>query len=323
MNKLLINKSLLLALSFCFLILFADKAESADPKSLTIGTANTGGAYYPIGKAMADLLTNKLGIKTTAQTTGGAVENNTLIEKGKVDIAITHGSLAFHALNGNDPYSTKHQNLMLMFSGLSKGVFQVIVKDDSRIKTINDLKGKKIVLGPIGGAAIVMTKDVLGAFGMSFNDIKPFYVSYDDGVNDMMAGIVDAVVVQSAIPSPAILQLKAAKRNIRLISIDDNSLDTLLKKYSFYSKIKIPKDQYGLTQEISTVYVNNIVVVSKTLSTDLVYKMTRLFFENADRIVKSHPAAKELTLENAVKSIPIPIHPGAAKYFKEKGYNVK
>ncbi len=318
------KESILVALTVCVLMAFALESKSAEPKQskppkfLTIGTASTGGAYYPIGIAMADLITNKLGIQTTAQTTGGAVENNGLVEKGRADIAITHGSLAYHALNGNPPYSMKHQNLALMFSGLSKGVFQVVVKENSPIKTIADLKGKKLVLGPTGGGGITMTMDILSVFGMSFGDIKPVYLSYDDGVNDMIDGNVDAVVVQSAIPSPAIYQLTAAKKKIRLIGLDENSINKVLKKYPYYVRIDIPRDKYGLSQDTSTVYVNNVVVVNKMLSDDLVYSITKLFFENVDRITKSHPAARDLTLENAVHAIPIALHPGAARYFKEK-----
>lgn len=290
-----------------------------NPKFLTIGTANTGGAYYPIGIAMADLLTNKLNIQTTAQTTGGAVENNTLVETRKADLAITTGAMAFNAYNGNEPYKQKLQNLTLMFSGLSKGVYHVIVNENSPIKTINDLKGKKVVLGPPGGAAIPMTIDVFSAYGMTLNDIKPVYVSYDDGTEGMTSGNYDAVVVQSAIPAPSIFQLTASKKPIRLISLEEEMIGMLLKKFPYYARMDISKEAYNLPQSTATIYVANVVIVNKALSEDLVYNMTKLIFENVERITASHPSAKDLTIQNAVKAMPLPLHPGAAKYFREKG----
>lgn len=297
----------------------ASVAAAPNPKFLTIGTANTGGAYYPIGIAMADLLTNKLGVQTTAQTTGGGVENNILVSTGKADLAITTGANAYSAWNGTAPYKAKQENIALMFSGLSKGVYQIVVNENSPIKTIKDLKGKKVVLGPPGGAAIPMTVDVFAAFGMTLNDIKPVYVAYDDGTEGMVSGSYDAVVVQSAIPAPSIYQLTASKKPIRLVDIDEDILKAIDAKYPYYTRIDIPKEAYGFAKTTATIYVSNVVIVNKNLSDDFVYSMTKLFFENVDRIIASHPSAKELSLDNATKGMPLPLHPGAARYFKEKG----
>ncbi|MDF2676156.1 MAG: family transporter solute-binding subunit [Bacillota bacterium] len=297
----------------------SNETSQKTPKFLTIGTANTGGAYYPIGIAMADLLTNNLKISTTAQTTGGAVENNTLVGSGKVDLALTQGSMAYQAVNGNAPYDKKIENISLMFSGLSKGVFQIIVNENSSIKTIQDLKGKKVVLGPPGGGAIPMTTDVFSVLGITMDDIEPVYVSYDDGTDGLTDGNYDAVVVQSAVPSSSIVQLTAAKKPVRLIGLDDETIKKVTEKFPYYAQVDITKDVYGLTEDTNTVFVSNCVVVSNNLSDELVYNMTKLFFENVDRIAASHPSAKSLTLEGAVETLPIPLHPGALKYFEEMG----
>lgn len=291
------------------------------PKFLTIGTANTGGAYYPIGIAMADLLTNTLKIQTAAQTTGGAVENNILVNTRKADLAITQGSMAYQAYNGNEPYKEKLQNISLMFSGLSKGVFQVVVNENSSIKTIQDLKGKKVVMGPPGGGAIPMTTDVFSVLGMTLDDINAVYVSYDEGTEGLTDGNYDAVVVQAAIPSSAISQLTATKEPVRLISVDAETIKKVLDKFPYYAQIEIPKETYGFAENVPTLYVSNVVVVNNELSEELVYDMTKLFFDNVDRITASHPAAKELSIGNATKAMPIPLHPGAEKYFKEMGVN--
>jgi TRAP transporter TAXI family solute receptor len=306
---------LILMIVFGNSMLFA----SGDPKFLTIGTAASGGAYYPIGIAMADVITNKVGIQTTAQITGGAIENNSLISTKGVDIAISQSVMSYKAVKGLPPYKAKMPKVMGMFSGLSKGVFQIVVNKNSTIKSIKDLKGKKIALGPAGGGAITTFLEVFKAYGYTENDFKPIYSSYEQAADSLVDGNLDAILVHAAIPTAAITQITAAKKPIRFISIEDNVLKKLLKKYSYYAKQTIPKEMYGIDAPVSTFYIANIVVVRKDLSADLVYRITKAMFENVETIQASHPSVKGLKLENAVEGMPIPWHPGARKFFKEKG----
>lgn len=292
--------------------------KSERPKFITIGTASQGGAYYPIGIAIADIITNKLGIQANPQVTGGAVENNKLINDKSVDIAITQGPMAYAAVNGTDPYEEKLSDVQLLFNGLSKGVLQIVVNAKSDIRSIKDLKGKKVVLGPAGGGAINVINDVFAVYGMTINDIQALYISYDEGTTALTDGNADAVVVQAAIPSPAITQLTASKKDIRLLSIEDEILNEILKKYPYYSQIEISKEIYGIDPG-KTIYLSNMVVINKNISEELAYEITKALFENIYTIRNSQPSAKGLSLESAVESMPIPMHPGAQKYFKEIG----
>lgn len=310
--------------SLCFLAILLTFTSSvalaaSDPKFLTIGTASSGGAYYPIGIAMADIITNKLGIQTTAQITGGAIENNSLIQNKGVDIAISQGVMSYNAVNGLPPYKNKLTDVTGMFNSLTKGVFQLVVNKKSSIKTMKDLKGKKIALGPAGGGAITTFLEVFTSYGFTEKDFQPVYISYEQAADSLVDGNLDAILVQAAIPSPAITQQTAAKKPLRFIAIEDDMLAKLMKKYSYYSKITIPKEMYNTDAPVSTFYIANMVVVNKTLSADLVYRITKAFFENIATIRKSHPAVKGLTLESAVEGMPVPLHPGAEKYFREKG----
>lgn len=304
-----------------FLLTFTSSVvlAASDPKFLTIGTASSGGAYYPIGIAMADIITNKLGIQTTAQITGGAIENNSLIQNKGVDIAISQGVMSYNAVNGLPPYKNKLTDVTGIFNSLTKGVFQLVVNKKSSIKTMKDLKGKKIALGPAGGGAITTFLEVFTSYGFTEKDFQPVYISYEQAADSLVDGNLDAILVQAAIPSPAITQQTAAKKPLRFIAIEDDMLEKLMKKYSYYSKITIPKEMYNTDAPVSTFYIANMVVVNKNLSADLVYRITKAFFENIATIRKSHPAVKGLTLEAAVEGMPVPLHPGAEKYFKEKG----
>ncbi len=298
----------------------AQTTESAEKsKFLSVGTAGTGGAYYPIGIAIADIITNDLDIPTSAKVTGGAAENNMLVDDNTVQLAITQGPMAYAAVNGTSPYTTQYENVLALFNGLSKGVLHVVVMNDSSINSFEDLKGKTIAMGPAGGGAINVTLDILSAYGLDLDDIKPTFLAYAEGVDALKDGNVDAAVIQSAAPASAITQLAASTKDFKIISIEEDKLEEVLKTFPYYSGIDIPHDMYGIESDATTVYLSNMVVVSGELSEDEVYNITKAIFENIDKIQQSHPAAKGLSIETAVERTPIPLHPGAEKYFKERG----
>lgn len=153
---------------------------------------------------------------------------------------------------------------------------------------------------------------------MTLDDITPNYISYTEGIEAFTDNNVDAVIVQSAVPSSAIEQLAAISKDYKLLSIEDDILEQIIEKYPYYGEIALPKDMYNTQEDVKTIYLSNMVVVNKNLSEDLVYDIARVIFDNIDKIRESHPSASGLTLEGAVDS-PIPLHPGAERYFKEEG----
>ncbi|MCR4426175.1 MAG: TAXI family TRAP transporter solute-binding subunit [Firmicutes bacterium] len=290
------------------------------PRFLTIGTAGIGGAYYPIGVAMADLLTKQIsGTNVTAQVTGGAVENVKLVSDRSLDLAITQSPMAYAGMHGTAPFDKKHTNVATLFSGLSEGVFHVVARQTPDIKSIADLKGKRVVMGPAGGGAINVMVDVLACYGLTLSDIKATYISYEEGCTALGDGQVDAVIVQSAAPAPAINQLAAAKKPFQVLSIEDQIVRKLITDFPYYGDIKLPAAMYGTARDVYTIYTTNMVIVRRDFSDDQVYEMTRILFENIDAVKNSHPSARGLTLEKAVRAVPIPLHPGAERYFREKG----
>lgn len=296
-----------------------DMANYEKPKFLSIGTAGAGGAYYPIGIAMADIITNDLGIQATAQVTGGAVENNGLIEEGTLDVAITQGPMAYAAVTNSAPYEEYHNKVSAMFSGLSKGIFHVVTLEGTGIKKMEDLKSKRVVMGPAGGGAINMATDIWAEFGFSIDDVNATYISYSDGMSALTDGKCDAVVVQSAFPAAAITELAVTRKDVVILEIDEAMRQQILKNYPFYAETFIPKDVYGTEEDIPAIHLSNMIVCNADLPEGLVYDMTKAFMENIEKIQQSNPAAKDLTIESAAKDVPIPLHPGAERYFKEIG----
>ena len=314
------KKLLALALVMVMLVSFGASAFAAIPKFMTVGTGSTGGAYYPIGVAIAEVLTSKLGTQATAEVTGGSLDNLRLINDGDCDLGIAQGNNMMDAFNGTGDYvDNAYENINAMFGGLSKGFFQVVVLENSPIQSMADLKGKKVCMGPAGNAAIILADIVWGKYGFTTNDIKTTYVAYDDGISQLEDGNVDAVYIQTAIPASAIQQLAAGGKGYRLLSVDEAIANELCEEYGYFGYGTIASTVYdNMKEDVNTMYVSNMVAVRADLDEDLVYEMTKAIFENLDIIKSSHKAASGLSLENAVR-VSIPMHLGAERYFKEVG----
>lgn len=296
------------------------------PKTVTdiaIGTAASGGAWYPIGAVLSDIVsTSDLGISATVQTTGGGIENCKLTNNGDCELSITIGYLAYNAQNGLDPYvDNQMDNISCLFGGLSTGVMQVLLPGDSDVQSFAGLKGKRVAVGPAGGGAITCLTACLEYEGVSYSEITPTYVSYDEGVTMMTDGHVDAAIVYGGIPTSAVSTLVASGTSFRLLSLSEQAQAALLEEYSYFVPVTIPSDMYSQEADVLTIGTPNIVIVSSDMPDDTVYNLCNLFFtdENLNKIHESQPSAKGLTLEKAATETSIPLHPGAERFFQEKG----
>lgn len=290
---------------------------------IAIGTAASGGAWYPIGAVMSDIVsTSDLGISATVQTTGGGVENCKLTNTGDCELSITIGYLAYNAQNGLDPYvGNQMDNISCLFGGLSTGVMQVVLPGDSDVQSFADLAGKRVAVGPAGGGAITCLTACLEYEGVSYSDIVPTYVSYDEGVTMMTDGHVDAAIVYGGIPTSAVSTLVASNTSFRLLSLSAEMQAALLEEYTYFVPVTIPADMYSQPEDALTIGTPNIVIVSSDMPEDVVYDLCSLFFtdENLAKIQESQPSAKGLTIEKAATETSIPLHPGAERFFREMG----
>jgi TRAP transporter TAXI family solute receptor len=290
------------------------------PREIAIATASAGGAWYPIGAGMAEVINKSVpGVQASVQTTGGGVENIKLVNDGKTEIGITISYLAYNGYHGIAPYKSKMENIRTLCSGLSTGVMQVVVPANSEIKSLADLKGRKVAVGPAGGGALTVLNDIFQEYGFKMSNITPSYVSYEEGVTMMTDGHVDAAVIYAALPTPAVKTLSTGPHPFRMLDLEENIKRNLLTKYPYYIPIKIPKEMYGTGSDVPVVGTPNIVIVYSKLSEELVYKITKAFFEpkNLAIIHSSHPSAKALNLEGAAVAA-VPLHPGAEKFYREK-----
>mgnify|MGYP000734848651 CR=1 FL=1 len=203
----------------------------------------------------------------------------------------------------------------------------VPVKDT--IKTVADLEGKKVSVGAAGSGVYFNAKDILTAYGLGdvnendeFTQINATYQSFGDSANDLKDGKIDAAFIVAGAPTTAVTDL-ATTKDVHLVSLDDEHIAKLLETSDYYTKTVIPKDVYGLDEDVTTVAVAAVILARNDVSEDAIYALTADIFDNAADLVSSHAKYGELSLEFGSSITSVPYHPGAAKYFAEKGFTVQ
>jgi len=297
------------------LALIAAPAFGQKKVELLMGTASMGGAFYPVGQGIANLVTKYSGtFSMVPVVTGGAVENPRLIDSGDVDFAITNANIAYFAYTGTSPYTKKLD--MACVASLYPSVLHMAVLANSSIKDFGDLKGKRVAVGPAGGGTLDILKVLLEEYGMTIKDITPSYLAYGDGFSEMSDGNVDAAFALSGYPAAAVMQTVATKA-IKFVEIAPAKLESIIKKYPYYTDITVGKEVYKTQKDAVLIGVQNVLIVKKSLSADTVYTVTKTLFENLPEFAAANANAKQIDVKKA-SQVPTPLHPGAEKYFAGK-----
>ncbi len=281
-----------------------------------VATATVGGAFYPMGQAVATVVNeNSEKVELTAEVTNGAVENPRLLHDHESDIGITNSHTAYFAYSGQAPYEKKLD--VLAIGNLHPSVFHIVVKASSDIKTIEDLKGKRIAVGTAGGASVNFLSLVLEQYGISIDEIKPSYLPYSDGFSQLGDGNVDAAVALSGYPAAAVLEASTLNE-LRFLEMDKETFDGLLEQYPYYSRIYIPAGTYGNDEKIAVLGVRNMLICRADMDEDDVYEITKALYDNLDKLKEINTTAQQID-EETVSETSVPLHPGAQKYFDEAG----
>lgn len=285
---------------------------------LTLGAAPLGGTYYPAAIAIADIIAKHVpGTDVRVEVTGGTMENPALMQQGELQLGLANADAAFFAYHGKPPFDTPHADLRALFVGLAPGVVQYAVTDDSGIFTIKDLAGKRVAVGPQGNSSGLLFTKILHFYGLRDSDLTRSFVSFSDGVNELVDGNVDMAIVQAGLPAPGLQEAFTGHKKIRLISFPTAERDAFLREYPYYIPAVIPKTTYyGMDKDVTTLATQNMVLVHASLPDDLVHAMTKAIFEHLPELYAAHPSLRSVTLETAAKS-PIPLHAGALRYFTE------
>lgn len=287
---------------------------------INILTGGTSGAYYPIGVALSNIYGKAIpNTKVQVQPTKASVENLNLLHTNKGEIAFTLGDSLSDAWNGKADagFATKLSSLRGI-AAIYPNYIQIVANADSGIKSMADLKGKRISVGAPKSGTELNARAVLAAAGISYKDFaKVEYLGFGESVDLMKNRQID-VTLQSAALGVASIRDLAASIAITVVAVPADLVPKIGDPA--YVATSIPANTYnGQTTAVPAVAVNNFLVTNAKVSDDLAYKMTKALFDDIGTLHAAHAAAKVITLENGPKNSPVPLHPGAIKYYKEKG----
>lgn len=294
----------------------------AKTKFITLASGSPGGVYYPLGGGMAVVIQKTVdGVRCAAESTGASVENTRLISNRDSDMGMVMGSSAYSGREGWKPFKKKH-DVVAMFQ-MYPAPMHILTTTKTGIKTLEDLKGKKISIDRPGSGGAIMSRVILEAAGFDMEkDVTLAGLSVSESIAAMKDGIVDAIFLNFAYPAAAVMDL-GSTRDIVMIPMDEGLVSKIIKEKPYYVQIAIPKGTYkGIDSDILCLGDSNVMVVHKDMEEDLVYEIVKAIFENVHEgkyaLMNIHPIAAQFTPENAINS-PIPLHPGSIRYFKEKG----
>ncbi|GAB3937640.1 TAXI family TRAP transporter solute-binding subunit [Kribbella albertanoniae] len=281
---------------------------------LTIATGNTTGVYYQLGGALASVISQKMpGYRATASETGASVQNIQGLAGGNYDIAFSLGDTAADAVNGTNSFQTKQDVVAL--TRLYNNYTQVAVRTSANINSIADLKGKRVSTGSPNSGTEVIARRLLEAAGLDpAKDVTAQRLGLPESVDAMKSGTIDALVWSGGLPTGGITDLTTSLgKGVKLLPIAD-LLPKMTEKYgSVYSEAPIPAATYKQPGDVATIVVPNVLLVRKDMKDELAEQLTKTLYENLDALVAVNAAAKGISKDNATKTDPVPLHPGAQK----------
>ena len=312
-------RTFLKAIPALFLFMLSVQPAQAQTR-LSIATAGTTGVFYTYGGALASLISKYVpGTAATAEATGGSVENLKLIATKNVDLAATSADVAYNGFFDfkESKYFKQKVDARALFNMYDEPL-HLVTRAESPIKGLQDLKGKRIVVGSPGSGTEMKSRMVLRAMGIEYKDFTPEFLSFGEGTEALKDKVVDAALLGVLYPAPAVVEL-SMHNPIKLISLSDEEVDKMVKGGSIFIKSIIPANTYkGVETPTQTVSVPCLIVSRADLPDEVAYNIVKAVFEHKDELDLIHSAFKDTTLENATKTV-IPLHPGAIKYYKERG----
>jgi TRAP transporter TAXI family solute receptor len=306
-------------------MLFAAPAFAQQKLTLSIGSGNTGGVYYPLAGGLAQVLSKQVsGWQATAEVTGGSIDNLKLVGTGKADIGFSMADAAWDAYAGNDKFAGRKlplRTLMVLYPNR----MHVVTTESTGVTAMKDLAGKRVSVGSPGSATELMALRVLEAYGLA-ESVKRERLSVNESVNAMKDGKIDAFFWAGGVPTAAVTDLAATPGvKIRLLDHAD-AVDAMNKRYGpLYSRNVIPKSIYaGMSADATNATVWNVLVVNANMPDDVAYTIVKTVFERKPDLVAVHKEFNTLSFDWQTNgAAALPFHPGALRYFTEKGLKLQ
>ncbi len=305
-----------------------EKEPPKEKEQITVVTGSTGGTYFALGGAMANTWTDHMdNVQVTSQPSGASVENINRLNAGEVELGISMNNIADNAWNGVGAFDKETRNFRTI-GVVYPEVYQGVALKESGIVNLEDVKGKRVAVGPVGSGTVVLTEAVFAEAGLTFDDVKANSDGFGDAASKMQDGQLDAAFNVLSVPAAAIEEILTT-REINIIEISDELFAKLKAKHPFFSQYYIPAGTYGNEEDVKTINCQAALYCSPDLSEDMVYEITKVWAEQTAEVAVAHNAAKWLAdeiaggnLQAILDGITTPLHKGAYKYFQEKGLDV-
>ncbi|MFI0472178.1 TAXI family TRAP transporter solute-binding subunit [Halomonas sp. HMF6819] len=298
-------------------------ALPASAQQLSIATGGTGGVYYPIGGGLAEMINNHIeGAQATAEVTGASVENMGLIMRGDADMATALADTVYQAYTGTGDFEGRQVENTRALASIYPNAVQLVVLAESDIQGIDDLAGKRVSVGAPGSGTELNARAVLESNGISYDDFTAQRLNFNETADAIRDGDIDAGFWSVGPPTSSIMNL-AATRDIRLISLTDEEIANAQEEEAVFAPYQLEAGLYdGMDEAVQTIGIPNVLVVNADMDEELAYQLTQLLFEHTDELIAVHPAANDTTVEFTMESTPVPLHPGAIRYFEETGVEI-
>ena len=303
----------------CMVFALCACGGSSKEEALTFVTGGETGTYYGFGSVIAQYVSANTDLSVTAVTSNGSQANIEDMDAGSYQLGFCQSDVMSYAYAGTNLFAESGAvDSFSVVAPLYMEQVQIVTMNPD-IKTVEDLRGKSVSIGALGSGVYYNAIDVLGVYGMTEADINPVYQSFSDSAESLKDGKIDAAFIVAGAPTTAITDLSTGGQ-VSLVSIDDERIDQLIAKSPYYSKYTVTADTYGMPEDAQTVAIAAVILARDDVSEDAVYTFVSTIFDNVDQL--QHGKAAELDLAFASSITDVPYHPGAAKYFAEKGYEV-
>lgn len=307
-------------LTFVTLLTLVTTFSAFAQQQLSIATGGTGGVYYPLGGGLAEIISTHVdGYSATAEVTGASVENMGLIARGDADIAFALADTVQQAYTGTGRFGGQKLEMLRGMAALYENTVQIVTLADNGIVSLSDLTGKRVSVGAPGSGTEVNANTILAANGIDYSDITVQRLNFNETADALANGDIDVGFLSVAAPTSSVLNL-ATTHSIRLIELSEAELARARQASPIYTRATISGSTYpGITGDTAVLGVPNILVVSADMPDALVYAVTRALFEYKAELGKVHPAANQISVEFTLSTTPVPLHPGAIRYYEEIG----
>jgi TRAP transporter TAXI family solute receptor len=292
--------------------------EPAPARALTLVTGGTGGSFYPLGIALADLYSARIGsLRVTAQSTVASVFNVQAVQQAKADVAFTQGDVAYFAYRRGTESDPRPHTKLRGIAVLWVNTVQLVVPRNSSVQKVDDLRGRRVGVGSPASGTQIAARLVIEGHGVNYTDVQAEQLSFSEAVQRLEQKTLDAAFVVASYPVSAVSDMNTSF-GVRLIPVSRRIVDRIRTDYPFMKPMLIPGNTYvGQEGDLDTVGVDNLLVCRDDLPEDLVYQLTRVLYDSLPQLANADAAARLIDPEQG-STTPIPLHPGAARFYRER-----